>query len=280
MAGPWEKYADTTPQPSTEEGPWSKYSAPVTQAEATPAAPQPVQTRSLKDEFMRQLGLTGRYMATIPAGVGGAIADAGVGAANLLGANLPKPSAEYQKFLSRLGLPSPETPMERGVAMASSIVGGAMDPAAVATVGALARPIATPIKPNGETVPMTGDSTQVARSNSYYKLHPGAKRIPAPKTVSSEAPVAAEPTSEGFQINAWDMAHLAGNLAAQRYGAALGNIAHMGAREWLHGRVPTVPSLFDPMTVTKMKMTIPEQADFNNYLFDPYMADQQRQYQK
>lgn len=291
---PWEEYGGKAEQPAASaEQPWTEFATaaeptPVKQPEVSVEKPKPVtKQRSMNDELMRQLGLTARIAATFPTGVGSALADAGVGVANLLGANIKtKPSDEYQKLLSKLGLPEPENPTEVGVQVAGNMLGSVMDP----TLTGLTRMFAgTPRPPGGfvqkgpatETVELAGKTEPVVRPNSYYKLHPNVRRPTASTQVSSEAPRAVDslPTSEGFTVNAWDMAHLAGNLAAGRYGAAAGNVAHMGAREWLHGRVPKIGTGIDPLTMSKMRLGLVEQADLDQFLFDPYIAQEQRKRQ-
>lgn len=289
---PWEEYGGKAEQPAPAgDGPWAEYAtaaapAPVVKPEVSSAEPKPVATRSTRDELIRQLGLTGRIMATFPVGVGSALADAGVGVANMLGANIKqKPSDAYQKFLTQLGLPEPETPLEQGVQVVGNMMGSVMDP----TLTGLTKMFAGTPRPEGgfvmkgapqETVEMAGKVEPVVRPNSYYKLHPNVRRpsVSASKQVSSEAPRAVEAVDDGFKINAWDVAHFAGNVAAQRYGAAAGNIAHMGAREWLHGHVPKLPG-FDPLTASKMRLGLVEQADLDQFLFDPYIAQEQRKRQ-
>lgn len=278
MAGPWEKYADTKPsQPqAAEDGPWKQYAPPGSSIEpmqSAPNEPAPAAGRDLGEELKRQLGLTGRYLATIPAGVGGAIGDFGFGAANLFGAGLkgPKPSEAYQKFLTQLGLPEPETPMEKGVAFASNMVGAAMDPANVAIAGAAFKPSPEAIKPNGETVRL---ANRITVANNPHTFTPGPLR-----SVSTEMPRlnVEEAAREGVKITPWDLAHLGGNLAMGRYGSAAANLLRMGAREAIHGRLSMPHSLFYPMDLAKMKMGAAEQMDLNSFLFDPYMLQQQQQ---
>lgn len=96
--------------------------------------------RSLRDDLARQLGLFGRHAATIATQVGGAIADFGYGAANLAGADLKggPPSQQFQRKLTELGLPEPETPLEKGVGFATQFIGSAMEPTMLAGQAALA----------------------------------------------------------------------------------------------------------------------------------------------
>ena len=96
--------------------------------------------RSTRDELARQMGLFARHAVTGVSGVGGAMADFGHGAANLMGAGLkgPRPSEAMQQAMTRLGLPTADTPLEKGVGFGSQIVAGAMDPAAIAGQAAIA----------------------------------------------------------------------------------------------------------------------------------------------
>lgn len=96
----------------------------------TPAAQPAPQQRSLAQEAGRQLGLTARagYQAfTAPAA---AVLEAGRGAYNLaaqaLGSEsrLPSVYAEQAKGLSALGLPEPETAVERAVGSATEAMAG------------------------------------------------------------------------------------------------------------------------------------------------------------
>lgn len=242
---PWEEYGGKAQQSTSEGGdePWLEY---ATAPAPTPASkpqevsaeqPQPVRTRSTEEEFKRQLGLFARHGITGLTGVGGAIADFGYGAANLAGADLKtKPSEGFQKLLSQLGLPEPETPMEQGIGVASRIVAGAMDPAAVATVGTM--------------MPRT--------------LVPKMPMPPAP------------PPADRARITPWDVAHIGSNALAGRYGAAARSLMHMGARELLHGHRYRLPhSLFEPMTSANMRLGAAAQTDdlgvfLRDPLLDPY----------
>lgn len=109
---------------------------------------------SMRDQVSRQLGLFGRRTINTMTGAGQALADFGYGAASLAtegatGKSLqargyPRPSEALQNTLSRLGLPQPETPMEKGVDFASGVLGGALDPASTAITGAIGKVVSPP----------------------------------------------------------------------------------------------------------------------------------------
>lgn len=93
------------------------------------AAPvQPPRSRTLSEEFMRQLGLTARAGYQGITGSAQLLADPLVmGANSLFGSNLPLPSKATEQTLNRF-LPQPETPMEKGVGIGAQMVAGGMDP--------------------------------------------------------------------------------------------------------------------------------------------------------
>jgi hypothetical protein len=131
--------------------------------------PKQPQGKGLRDELIRQLGLTARHAVKGVTGVGSAIADAGVGAANLMGANLPLPSAEQDKMLTRLGLPEPKPGLEQVVGAGSQMVAGAMDPVLNAT-----QAIAKQLAPKGFQPPATSAKSNVTQElrEAGYKLPP------------------------------------------------------------------------------------------------------------
>lgn len=113
---------------SDNQSPYVAYTGDV----VSPSAPKTVadtQQASLFDQFKRQLGLTARAGITGITGTGAAIGDALVGGANMLGANLPKPSDAQQQMMTRMGLPEPQGAMENIAQVGSSILAGGMDPA-------------------------------------------------------------------------------------------------------------------------------------------------------
>lgn len=123
----------------------------------------------LRSELMRQLGLTARHAVKGITGTGSAIADFGVGAANLMGANLPMPSAEQDKMLTRLGLPEPKPGLEQAVGVGTQMVSGAMDPVLNAT-----QAVANQLAPKGFKPAVSsakGDVVQELR-DAGYKLPP------------------------------------------------------------------------------------------------------------
>lgn len=102
---------------------------------ATPGTPIPAQVmppagtqRGLGQEFLRQLGLTARHGITGATGLGQMLADVPVQLANVAGARLPLPSQAQQQLMTRLGLPQPETPLEKGVGIATTMAAGVGDP--------------------------------------------------------------------------------------------------------------------------------------------------------
>lgn len=131
--------------------------------------PKPPQGASLRDELVRQLGLTLRHGVKGVTGVGAALADAGVGAANLLGAKLPLPSAEQDKMLTRLGLPEPKPGLEQVVGTGTQMIAGAMDPVLNAT-----QAVANQLAPKGFQPPTANAKGAVIQElrDAGYKLPP------------------------------------------------------------------------------------------------------------
>lgn len=112
--------------------------------------------RSRADELLRQLGLTARAgvesavsLPSMIANVPYALADVGIGLAQKMGANVPtlaergiSATRSGQIIADILGLPKPETEMERGVQSIAQAMGGAGSAARMA--GAIAPRLASP----------------------------------------------------------------------------------------------------------------------------------------
>ena len=112
--------------------------------------------RSRADELLRQLGLTARAgvesavsLPSMIANVPYALADVGIGLAQKMGANVPtlaergiSATRSGQIIADILGLPKPETEMERGVQSIAQAMGGAGTAARMA--GAIAPRLASP----------------------------------------------------------------------------------------------------------------------------------------
>lgn len=97
------------------------------------AAPQ--QSPDMGDQAIRQLGLTSRYLIEGPSSIAtgiGDLANTGINAVtgginNLAGTNIPQlgmPSQSVSNALTEIGLPNPETPVEKGVGFASKLATG------------------------------------------------------------------------------------------------------------------------------------------------------------
>jgi hypothetical protein len=137
---------------------------PLTDAEAYRFAmsqasqERPRLQRSRADELLRQLGLTARAgvesavsLPSMIANVPYALADVGIGLAQKMGANVPtlaergiSATRSGQIIADILGLPKPETEMERGVQSIAQAMGGAGSAARMAAAAAprLASPTA------------------------------------------------------------------------------------------------------------------------------------------
>ena len=131
-------------------------------------APKPARPRS--EELLRQLGLTARAgiegVTSLPAMVANvpyALADIGIGLAQKAGANVPtlqqrgiSATRSGQIISDILGLPKPETEMERGVQSIAQAMGGAAGSARMAEAAGrqLASPIARQVAQTLATSPL------------------------------------------------------------------------------------------------------------------------------
>lgn len=129
-------YDEENAQPSVDVA--SKY-VPYEDKPVEPQTQAAKKQATTLEQVQRALGLFVRGGVTGITGVGGAIADAGAGAANLFGANLPMPSQEQQKMLTRLGLPEPQGALENAVQFGTSALAGGMDPALGAVANAASK---------------------------------------------------------------------------------------------------------------------------------------------
>lgn len=99
--------------------------------QAAPAAPQ-AQPRSFGQEAGRQLGLTGRAVATGLASLPLAAAEGGAGIGNLINRAVGRegnysPTQDFESLLNRV-FPQPETTTEKGAQIAGSMLAGARVP--------------------------------------------------------------------------------------------------------------------------------------------------------
>lgn len=124
MPNPWEKYQQ--PKSDTASGPWAKYQAVVPAAVAPSVQPEATPQRSMGQEAMRQLGLTGRYLAEGAMSVPAMIADPLANVVNYAtGQNVPLPSQKFSDTLTQLGLPKPEGNLEELVGAGTKALAGA-----------------------------------------------------------------------------------------------------------------------------------------------------------
>jgi hypothetical protein len=137
-------------------------------SQASQERPRPQRSRA--DELLRQLGLTARAgvesavsLPSMIANVPYALADVGIGLAQKMGANVPtlaergiSATRSGQIIADILGLPKPETEMERGVQSIAQAMGGA-GTAARLTEALANRAIAPSVRA------MTQQGTQVAQ---------------------------------------------------------------------------------------------------------------------
>lgn len=99
---------------------------------AGPESPEPVRGRTITEELGRQLGLTARAGIQGVTGTAGALGDAANTLINMAlpkgTAPLQKPSDMLQRFMDQIGLPKPETTMEKASGFGASALAGAGDP--------------------------------------------------------------------------------------------------------------------------------------------------------
>lgn len=150
MSGPWEKYQAAVPEVAPEagpapdapaaalapEGPWMKYRAPAEDVAPRADAPnvQDKHSRTLLQDFGRQLGLTVRAgvngLVSLPAMVSDAVTgpvnaalDATAGQGN--GPRIQSAAKSVDDLMTRAGVPQAENSRERIVQDAASAVAGA-----------------------------------------------------------------------------------------------------------------------------------------------------------
>ena len=154
---------------------------------AAPASSAPGGTqRSVGDQLTRQLGLTGRLLLQGPAQLFDAANNLANGAANVavsgingvFGTDIPKFSYNVASQLAdqaanNLGLPQPETPVERAIQTTGSFAVGAMLPSGIAAAAAKLSELvpvalddafaelqsAPPVKPAGTATELSGTGT-------------------------------------------------------------------------------------------------------------------------
>lgn len=87
------------------------------------------QLRTLPQDMLRQGGLAARNVVTGLTGIPGMAADAAMAGYNLAtGSQQQMPSEALQQTMTRMGLPEPQTGLERGLGMAQSAMAGARVP--------------------------------------------------------------------------------------------------------------------------------------------------------
>jgi hypothetical protein len=104
-------------------------SRPVTAAQQPRDRSLGEQVRTLPQDMARQLALTGRNIVTGVTGLPGMAADATMAGYNLLtGGNQQMPSEALQGLMTRMGVPEPQTGLERGLGMLQSAAVGGKTP--------------------------------------------------------------------------------------------------------------------------------------------------------
>ena len=102
-----------------------KIKASLGEAPAVPPAPEPAASPSMMSQLGRQLGLTARAGITGVSAVPAAMADFLTGATSLATGTPIKPSSQaLQEVMTRLGLPEPQTGLERAVQTGASAMAG------------------------------------------------------------------------------------------------------------------------------------------------------------
>lgn len=118
--------------------------------------PQALARLPMADQLKRSMGLAGRDLATAWTSLPMTVADAAVGASNMLtGQKNPSTSQQFQQFLTQLGLPVPQTTSEKVGNMVATMVAGGAEPSMRALqAGATAL---GPKQPFPSTVPGTNE---------------------------------------------------------------------------------------------------------------------------
>lgn len=140
-------------------GSWQPMETTAPEMPQQPSQPEP----SLASQFGRQAGLIGRDIVTGLTAIPGMAADAAMTGVNLAtGKNYQMPTAATQDLMTRMGVPEPETPIERGL----SFVRGAMIGAKAPMPGV---PKPTPAAPQ---VPTMRQQTLRAAQKEGYVIPP------------------------------------------------------------------------------------------------------------
>ena len=109
---------------------FAKYQAAQPQEAPPAAAPAPEPQRSWGQDLGRQAALTGRAVINAVAGLPLMAMDAGVGARNLItGSDYEAPSKMFSDALDSVGLPKPETRLEKIANFAETVLAGSRLPA-------------------------------------------------------------------------------------------------------------------------------------------------------
>ena len=115
-----------------QNGRWQPLNEAETPAPAAPtdrARSLADQLRTLPQDMLRQGGLAARNVVTGLTGIPGMAADAAMAGYNLAtGSQQQMPSEALQQTMTQMGLPEPQTGLERGLGMAQSAMAGARVP--------------------------------------------------------------------------------------------------------------------------------------------------------
>ena len=115
-----------------QNGRWQPLNEAETPAPAAPtdrARSLANQLRTLPQDMLRQGGLAARNVVTGLTGIPGMAADAAMAGYNLAtGSQQQMPSEALQQTMTQMGLPEPQTGLERGLGMAQSAMAGARVP--------------------------------------------------------------------------------------------------------------------------------------------------------
>ena len=126
-----QKFKVTAPEGATEAEAFSMLQGQAPQSQAIEPAPK---QRTMTQELLRQLGLTGRAGLTGVTGLASAVLDTPYKLTNIGRAAFDKPPLEtpseaQQKLFTKMGLPEPEDTQENVVQILASMVAGSGDPA-------------------------------------------------------------------------------------------------------------------------------------------------------
>lgn len=151
---------------------------PMQQPQVAPSRSLSDQLRTLPQDMMRQAGLAARNVVTGVTGIPGMAADAAMSLYNLAsGSQQQMPSEALQRTMTQMGLPEPQTGLERGLGMAQSALAGARIP--MPQVGAQA--------PAGFRPAPTVAERKLAETQSAGYVVPPASVRPSLRNVALES---------------------------------------------------------------------------------------------